>query len=470
MDSTQLLSTWNSSIRLSVQTEGSLHSSMLRHSSTLSGSLDGYQDFSSRSTNFSSESDSQINHWSGTRSSGSSSGQSLLSSSTADLGAASSDATRSYSSRADWTVMVYMSSDTLESFAIEDFQEMAQIGSDANVNIVVQLDRTAGDTARFGNWTDTRRGVVYAGSTPTPYWGAGVGEVDMGNPYTLLDFVSWGMTNYQADNYALVLWGHGDGFEVSIDDLTGNGITASELSSVLAYLPDTVDLVGADACLMGTTEFAYEICNQASVFVGSQELEPGPGWNYTPILRDLVAYPTLNAAQFGSVIVSEYANHYNSAIGNDPYIQETLSAINLSALRSSNSYSLTNALSGFAYTVRTTATSYDLSLLDLYRDNYADDFGPSSEITNYCDIGNLFSSIAVNGVFSDSIQLAAQSVLYAYSNTVISNYSAQSGRATGLSVYMSDRGTSYLQDSYNFEGLSFTTNTWWDELLNWQYW
>ena len=47
---------------------------------------------------------------------------------------------------AKWTFMVYIAADdnTLEEAAIGDFMEMASVGSNDNLNIVVQLDRIPG--------------------------------------------------------------------------------------------------------------------------------------------------------------------------------------------------------------------------------------------------------------------------------------------------------------------------------------
>jgi Clostripain family len=368
-----------------------------------------------------------------------------------------------------WTVMVYMAADTLETFAVEDFLEMAAIGSNAGVNIVVQLDRTAGsdtDTS-YGDWTDTRRGLVRAGDTPTELWGSSLGEVDMGDVSSLADFVNWSMGNYQAENYALVTWGHGSGFGVAYDDRSydvngSSNISAQELNAVLSTAVDRVDLVGADACLMGMTEFAYEICNSASVFVGSQELEPGTGWDYTSILADLSQTPTLTAAQWGGSIVQHYGEFY-SGIGNDPWIAETLSAIDLSALQDSNANGLGNRLNQFAAIALTTATADDLFRLDQTRDALANRFGDDS-YPDYCDVGQLFTTIANDAGFSVDVRTAAQAVVDAYSAAIIRNFSAD-GRGTGLSLYFSDKGR-YARSDYTTQAASFTANTVWDEFLN----
>jgi hypothetical protein len=249
--------------------------------------------------------------------------------------------------------------------------------------------------------------------------------------------------------------------------IAGDSISAKELNNVLGSLSDKVDLVGADACLMGMTEFAYEIRHNASVFVGSQELEPGMGWNYTTGLRSLVGNPTMTATQLGATIVSRYGQHYGVV---STGVEETLSAINLAALRESTPGNLTTALSGFAATVMTTASSYDLSVLDWYRDYRAGSFGGEDPAYhNYCDIGNLFYDIASSWDLSSGIRYAAQTVLNAFSSTVINNYSSVPGRGNGLSIYMFDRGV-FPTSSYNSSNLSFVANTQWDDLLNWLWW
>ena len=364
----------------------------------------------------------------------------------------------------NWTIMVYMAGDNLEEFGIEDFQELAAIGSNSNVNVVVQFDRTAGIDSSFGDWTDTRRGLVNRGDTPGLNWGTSIGEANMGDANTLQDFVNWGMSNYQADHYAVVNWGHGSGFDVSYDDQTEDSISASELNTVLSNLPTKVDLVGADACLMSTTEFAYEISDNASVFVGSQELEPGTGWDYTRLLSDLETTPTMTAFQLGETIVEGYASYYN-ANGDGT---ETLSAINLSALQGYSPNSLSSTLSRFASSVMSTATSFDLSQLGSYRNFFADAFG-AGNFPDYCDIGNLFTTIGQDKLLSNTIQTAAQAVLNAYNSVVVANYSASPGSSTGLSLYFSERGI-YPAADYNSSNLSFAADTQWDNLLNWVSW
>lgn len=359
----------------------------------------------------------------------------------------------------NWTFMVYMAGHNLESFGIQDFLEMAAVGSNSNVNIVAEFDRTAGYTTTYGDWTDTRRGIIRSTDTPSLNWGTSIGEVNMGDTNTLRDFINWSMTNYQANNYALVLWGHGSGLNAAYDDITNDSISASELSSVLSGLSTNISLVGTDACLMGNLEFAYQIRNNASVFVGSQEVEPGEGWNYTTVLSDLTANSSMSAAGLGTRIVNRYGQYYNSVGSNG--MEETLSAIDLVSLRSSNPNNLATAISSFATTVMNSATSYDRSQLALHRSNSAGFYDP-----NYRDLGTLLSRITNDATMTASIRTVAGATLSAYNSIIISNYSSISQRATGLSINFQPAGTSPAS-SYNSTNLAFAADTIWDEFLRW---
>ncbi|TWH43358.1 clostripain-related cysteine peptidase [Dulcicalothrix desertica] len=365
--------------------------------------------------------------------------------------------------KADWTFFVYMAGDNLEDFGIEDFVEMSAVGSSQNVNIVVQFDRTSKqnvsdpdwqDDTSHGNWTDTRRGIVRRGDTPDLNWSTSIGEVNMGDTNTLRNFLTWGTTNYQANNYALVLWGHGNGASASYDDINQDGITSNELSSVLAGLSSRMSLVAADSCLMGMTEYAYGIRNQASVFVGSQELVPGTGFNYTKVLSDLTASSKIGARDLGSIIVNRYAQEYR----NVTYFDTTLSAINLESIST-----LSNRLSNFASTFMSSSTSLDRSRLETHS-YYSANFG-EGYFSEYCDLGILLSRIASDNSMSLALRVAAESALGTYNTAIINNFSAVNGRATGLCIYLQERG--YGAWNYNNSYQAFTSDTNWDEFLSW---
>ena len=365
--------------------------------------------------------------------------------------------------QADWTFMVYLDADNnLESSGIDDFLEMAAVGSTATVNIVVQFDRIAGEDNRYGDWTDTRRGLVRSGDTPTQNWGTTIGEANMGAQNTLSDFVTWSMSNYRANNYATILWNHGGGYTGIAWDDTNNGdrLELREVSGALSSLSRSIDVLGTDACLMGMAEFAHQIRNNASVLVGSEEIIPGEGWNYTTVLSDLTGNSSMTANQLGTVMVNRYGQFYGSQGNNGT--EETLSAINLVNLRTSNPNNLSTAISQFATTFMNSSTSNDRSSLSTHRNSAAS----FDQRPNNRDLGTILSRVASDTTMTGSIRTAAQTALTAYNNLIIQNYSSINGRATGMAIYFQARGGA-VDSYYNSSNLSFANDTTWDEFLNW---
>ena len=119
--------------------------------------------------------------------------------------------------QAKWTFMVYLDADNdLEPFGILDFNEMEKVGSSAEVNIIVQMDRISGYDNSNGNWTGTKRYKITKDSNTDLISSTVIqdmGEVNMGDPASLTSFIDWATTNYPAANYALVLWDHGGGWQ-----------------------------------------------------------------------------------------------------------------------------------------------------------------------------------------------------------------------------------------------------------------
>jgi len=352
--------------------------------------------------------------------------------------------------------MVYMAADNdLERFGIKDFLEMSSVGSNSDVNIVVQFDRTPGFDSTYDNWTDTRQGLIQAGDLPNSGWGTSIGEANMGDPNNLKNFVNWGVANYPADKYALVIWDHGDGWRsaaatrgVAHDYQTGDYLENREVKAALAGVPENMDLIGYDACLMAMLEVAHQVKDEASVFVGSQQLEPADGWPYDPILSQLKANPTWTPAQFGSAIATTYGTSYGGS--------QTQSATDLSKVND-----LSAAMSELASAIVTGATAGDIGKLQVHRNN-----SPYFFYSNYRDLGKFLANVAGDSTISGSIRTKAQTALDAYSGAIIQNHSSPLDGGTGLSIYFQSRGEALDRD-YNSTIIDFAADTQWDEFLKW---
>jgi hypothetical protein len=280
--------------------------------------------------------------------------------------------------------MLYVDGDNnLEEAALADFVEMSRVGSTDAVNVVVQLDRigkyVTAEHELFPFWTQTLRFRVTKGqwpapdSTPKNY---DIGEANMGDGKTLGDFVAWARATFPARRYALIISDHGQGWRgvllpteaaraviyrggadplrppradettafpsrvpvgspfraVSFDETNADKLYNRELQESLAKVlgGEKVDLVGFDACLMAMVETGYAMRGVASVLVGSEELEPGTGWQYDDWLSELTRNPGMDGRALGKLLVDSYRRRYGTPNDNgrmNP--QVTLSATDL---------------------------------------------------------------------------------------------------------------------------------------------
>jgi len=373
------------------------------------------------------------------------------------------------SSAASWTFMVYLDADNdLEEYGIDDFLEMAQVGSDASVNVVVQFDRIDDYDGRYGDWTSTKRFYVSQGMTPTAANAlSDLGEVNMGAPQSLIGFVNWAKTNYPATNYALVLWDHGSGWrlrrprppirgvcydETSDDD----GLESDELHSALRSITNDganpIHLLAFDACLMGMIEVDNQIKPFVNVRTGSEETEPGAGYPYDTILTSLVSTTDMSAATLGSEIVDKYYTYYYAALNNG----QTHSAVDLGA-----SYTaLNSAVDSFAQTLTDHLGAHYFT----YRAARAasQEFADAS----YVDLYDFAEEVKTR-VTETALVSAATSVMNAVTNAMINEQHGEGWPgAHGISIYFP---TSSIDWSSNYPGsagfLIFTQQSRWDEFL-----
>jgi hypothetical protein len=107
----------------------------------------------------------------------------------------------------NWTIMVYLAGDNnLDSAGLVDLKEMKTTGTTDKIAVLAQFDRA-------GAKRSTVRYCLKKGTTLAKDAVAKLGETNTGDPKVLEDFVTWGVANYPADHYLLVLWNHGAGWD-----------------------------------------------------------------------------------------------------------------------------------------------------------------------------------------------------------------------------------------------------------------
>ncbi len=218
-----------------------------------------------------------------------------------------------------WTVLCYMDADNnLEPDFLAKFLDLARFGSSSNVVLLAQLDR-GGYSTNFDAWTGCERFVITNGMPPLSSaavtdWGDGCGgrEVNMADPVVLNSFVRWGMENYPARHYILIMGNHGFGWRgLCVDDSHGSQtLFLADLGLALAAAPSPVDIVLLDCCLMQTVEALYDLAAAGAGYaLGSQNYSQSD-WPYRDMLAGLFANPHWTAADAARDVHRRLAGHY----------------------------------------------------------------------------------------------------------------------------------------------------------------
>jgi len=351
---------------------------------------------------------------------------------------------------AEWTVLVYLDGDNnLEPDALIDFREMAEVGSSDQLNIVVQLDRISSpefwDDTSAGDWEGTKRFRVERGMEPDESAAlADLGEVNMGDPESLADFVEWGVKTYPANRYALIIWDHGASWMGVASDDTDDGdrLLIPELSSALSTAQQrsgfgTLDLIGFDACLMAQLDVFQAIQPFGQVAVASAELEPNDGWAWDAWLATLAEDPTQDARQVAGTIVDTYIDHFENTSSDEV----TLSAFDLTKLGA-----LTDRVGNLATAMREelgssyTAIGQARSFVDVYAPAYPEEF-------NAIDLGHFAALLPQQGAGTPVAQAAAEVTRALEASRIANKAGSYHKNTSGISIYFPQLAELYV-DAY----------------------
>ena len=250
------------------------------------------------------------------------------------------------------TVMIYMVGSNLESRlgnATKDLEEIdgAGLGFE-NYNVIVY---TGGSARWVGDVPCDRNCVLDMSRKGDERIVAQTGgNANMGLPETMSAFLNYCGENYPADHNALILWDHGGGplWGYGVDELYDSD--ALLLTEMRAAMDGSVfhggtdgkklDMVGFDACLMGSLECMTIWKDYAEYYVGSEELEPGDGWNYAflkvleepGIYSDSVTF----AKSVGDSVLTSFEDYYEGKKSDTFNPDLTLACIDLGGIDALN--------------------------------------------------------------------------------------------------------------------------------------
>jgi len=280
------------------------------------------------------------------------------------------------------------------------------------------------------------------GVTTTSHHIANLGEKNMGSPTTLGWFVDYCQAEFPGQKYMLVFWNHGGGardvFTTSRparavcwdEDNSDDCLYTKEISDTLVTrfggAKPKLDIIGFDACLMGTVEVAYQFKDIASYMVGAMQSEQGDGWDYEYIFGQMTgakAPENLTAAGFGSLLVEAYKV---SIEANRCYDGQSLSCADLSTMGA-----MKTAIDALAAAMKLENKKTDLEYTRSQSFKYFDPTDTSEdgiwmrETYSYYDFGDFCNRIAIDADgkgYSTTLKNAATGVLTAYANTIVMAY------------------------------------------------
>lgn len=418
----------------------------------------------------------------------------------------------------EWNFMSYMANNNnLHRYGITNFRQMIQSGSNANVNVLLQMD-TFGqkEIARFFLGKDNPVLLETHTNTQISY---------SGTPANFIHFTEWAITNFPAAKNCIVLWNHGSGIKdpniwgraldhwrdnlfvlnketglleldrsqekknaikeleergIAFNDAAAAYLTNEDLKASLEFTcvsmlgGNKIDVLAMDACHMAMVEVASQIKTAVKVMVASEEVEPGSGYNYGPALS-IFKHAGVDPYTLGKHLVAAYHAEYRSSLGD-----YTQSAVDLSYCNvlEANISKLSNALVALMRIENT--TGFKMLREIRFNRSLTTEFYDS----DYIDLGHFYKSLIVRAQtflstgklsfgsssntqqkFVDAWKAIGQSAtegLNILNGMILANAAGRNLRnATGLSIYFP---ITSVHSSY--ARTEFAKNTTWPQFID----
>lgn len=371
-----------------------------------------------------------------------------------------------------WNVLVYMDGDcNLEGSMVRDVIRTEKGLKDDDLNVMVLMDRIAGGCSEpdaSNDWTGAKLfklrksphdpNNAYLMSSPCL---KDYGEVNMGDPKTLEEFIVYCSTNYPAEHTLLIPSNHGVGINGLCLDDTNNYdyLTLSEFQSALASTRtktgQKIDIISMNACLMQMMETLYQLRNEADFIQGAEETA---------------------GAYFIETIVSKIASNPSST-------PETVAGFIYQ-----QQYSKTDSCFRMGSSFETFISDFKNFATLLKNKSKYDDIKSSVDnvfrlsVNSYADLMDFVKRVSSNTT-DPTVKAAANKLISSYQQCLlwfdICRGSASEayigavpylGNANGLSICLASGVVSKFKDGVLYDPtitgiLSFTTDTDWDEFL-----
>jgi hypothetical protein len=322
--------------------------------------------------------------------------------------------------------------------AMDDIQEMINANPGSNINIVLQTGGgMKNETSSSIDFTKVQRHQITDGALRTLI---DLGSINMAEPNTLSDFISWGISEYPAERYAIILWDHGSGIHGFGKDINfhNDALSPFELYESFYYgLEDSeivFDLVGFDACLMSSLEVASKLNYFANYMAASEEIVPEWGWNYTDIIKNLNVNPKQTGELLGKNLINSYFNSSKKLSDSQNY--GTYQEITLSLINMSNVPQLIADVNNFSKSISSNLVNLDSSISLSRSIDQTERYGQSAlgRSTGLIDLYDF--TVNLEGKYPESIS-SIKAVQKSINSTIEESRKGDARpNAKGISIYM----------------------------------
>ncbi len=342
-----------------------------------------------------------------------------------------------------WTWLFYDDADFYYGYdPLYDFAREAASGE--NINVVVLRDSYGGSAE-----------IWFVDSSHQLQLVQHLGEVNMGDPNTLSEFISFVKNTYPAERYFLSIYDHGGGWMgACLDETNDNGwLTMDDIQQAL-FASGGVDVICFTApCLMGAFESVYELRDCVKLYIGSEEISGYAHWfgSIKKICNLLNEHPDITLTELGEKIIQfvEENTWYPTKL--------TMSAIQ------------TNGIEIVAENLDEMCRNLCSILCDHYYDIYSIRTKAQSFYFRWIvDIHDFIYRCLQNNI-DPGIENSLRKTLESLEDVIVAEaHGSEYPNAHGLTIHFPymrmdcEKYEFYMNTSY---GLDFSLNTFWDDFL-----
>jgi hypothetical protein len=370
-----------------------------------------------------------------------------------------------------WTFLIYLAGDNSTAPYLNANTQLGALyrlingARDPNVRVVALYDGNSpggGDSFRYVLRPD--------GSNSQQ----ALGEVNMGDPQTLVDFVAWGKQQAPADHYYLAIADHANGLDGIAWDFTtapNEHLSNAELRQALIAISENgshpIDVLHLDGCLMGLLETAYQLRSTARYLISSEN-EAWSAFAYE-VYAQTVGQHTSSAA-----LANAIADSYTQSVAGRP---STIAVLDLSQVNAV--VGKIDDLAGELLRYALASQSNRTKLTTIRSQAQKFDSSGDMAITNadeYLDLKDWITHLqqVQNGVNDSAVQSKAAALASALPALVVRERHASGlyadiqvdlEDARGIAIFYPPQPSTRSYQGYAQGDFVFTRDTRWDEFL-----